>query len=317
MTLPTDGVIVGVDLGGTSIRAAIATSGTTHGDPVHANTPALAGPAAVLDAVAEVTKAAAADRKLLGMSIGIPGPLDPTRGVVFAAPHLTGWSNVPARDELQKRLGCPVEIHNDASLAGYAESVAGAGKGATPMLFVTVSTGIGGAIIVGGDVMVGHAGTGGELGHMVIERGGPPCAQGHPGCLEAVASGTAIANQARAAVANGEKTLLSKTDQATLSAMDVQAAAEKGDAVAQRIYEHAGEAVGEALGGLINLLSPQVVVVGGGLIHAGPLLFDPLLRAVRKIAFEVPYRRCTISRAGLGTDAGLVGAVAWGVRAFG
>ncbi len=312
--MAVDGVVVGVDLGGTSIRAAVATGATSHEEAVVGATPAAQGSDAVVDAVAAAVRKAAAGRPLAGMSIGIPGPLSPAEGIVYSAPHLAGWVDFPAQAELERRLGCPVSIHNDASLAGYAEFVAGAGRNSDPMLFITVSTGIGGALICGGELAVGAAGTGGEVGHMVIQKGGPTCAEGHPGCLEGIASGTAIARQARAALEKGEPSSLLGVDPVTLSAADVGSAAAAGDPLALSLYAAAGDAVGEAIGGLINLLSPEVVVVGGGLIHAGDLLFGPLRSAIPRIAFPVPYARCRVVEAGLGTDAGLVGAVAWAMK---
>ncbi|HKR98870.1 MAG TPA: ROK family protein [Candidatus Dormibacteraeota bacterium] len=307
--------LVGIDLGGTNIRAALATDATQHGEPVHRSTPAAQGPDVVLAAVAECAREAAGGA-IDGAAIGIPGPLDSQRGVVHDAPHLPGWRELAAGPMLSQLLGCPVAVRNDASLAGFAEWKAGAGKGTRHFLFVTASTGIGGALIVDGRLYDGGSGSGGEVGHAPMGLDGPVCSQGHPGCLEGFASGTGIARQAHDAIARGEATALASVAAGALDARAVELAARNGDRVAADIFRGAGRAIGRALGGLINLLSPEVIAVGGGLINAGELLFTPLRAGVGEIAFEYPASRCRILPAGLGTDAGLVGAVAWAVETF-
>jgi glucokinase len=236
--------------------------------------------------------------------------------VVYATPNLHGWHDVPAQQLLEARLGCPVAIHNDGNLAGYAEWIAGAGIGARDMVFMTVSTGIGGGLILDGELYSGTAGTAGEIGHIIYDPDGPPCGQGHKGCLEGSASGTAIARRARELLAAGEASTLAALPPGQLDARAVGDAAAQGDALALRIYTDAARALGLAVGSLLNLLSPGVVVIGGGLINAGDLLFTPLRAAVGEIAFAARLARCRIVPAALGTDAGLVGAVAWAVRRF-
>jgi glucokinase len=309
--------LVGVDLGGTNIRAAVATGAHTHTTPATAPTPAQQGPDAVVAAIADCVRAAAGGAPVDGLAVGIPGPLDPRRGVVYAAPHLAGWDNFDAGAALSARCGCPVAIHNDANLAGYAEWVAGAGRNTTDFVFITASTGVGGALILNGDLYAGRSGTAGEVGHMPLGPEYPPCGEGHVGCLEGTASGTAIANAARRAVQAGEATTLATIAPQDIDGRSVQDAANAGDEVALRIFTLAARTLGRAVGGMINLLSPEVVVIGGGLINAGELLFGPLRAAVGEMAFTVPAQQCRIVKAELGTDAGLVGAVAWAVKTFG
>ena len=309
--------LVGVDLGGTNIRAALALSPTTPGEHVSQATPAEDGPDAVLDAIADAVTKAAAGKSLDGVAIGIPGPLDPESGIVFAAPHLKGWTNIDAAAKLQQRVGAPVAIHNDASLACYAEWVAGAGQGAQQMVFITASTGVGGGLIVNGQLISGFAGTAGEVGHIALNADAPACGQNHQGCLEGTASGTALANRAREAIARGEETTLRALKPGDINAVTIENAANAGDILSLKLWHHAGRTLGRAIGGLINLLSPEIVVIGGGMINAGELLFAPLRLGVTEMAFEVPAQRCRIVEAGLGTDAGLVGAVAWAARSFG
>ncbi|HWF57547.1 MAG TPA: ROK family protein [Candidatus Dormibacteraeota bacterium] len=309
--------LVGVDLGGTNIRAAVATGAYTHTVPALAATPGRDGPGAVVEAIARCVDAAAGGEAVDAVAVGIPGPLDPRRGIVYAAPQLEGWAGFDARGALRERLQCEVAIHNDADLAGYAEWVAGAGRNTNDFVFITASTGVGGALILERELFVGKAGTAGEIGHLPLGPEYPPCAQGHQGCLEGTASGIAIAHAARRAVGSGERTSLSELATATIDGRAVLAAARAGDEVALRIFTAAARHLGRAVGGLINLFSPEAVAIGGGLINAGELLFAPLRAAVGEIAFAVPAGQCRIVEAELGTDAGLVGAVAWVVRSFG
>jgi len=309
--------LVGVDLGGTLVRAAVATGEAGHAAPARHPTPAAAPPEVVLDTIAAAVREATGGVTPGGVGIGIPGPLDPSSGVVYAAPNLHGWEDLPAQRLLEQRLGCPVAIQNDARLAGFAEWIAGAGRGVRQMVFVTVSTGVGGALVLDGELYSGAAGTAGEIGHTFYAPDGPPCGQGHAGCLEGVASGTAIARRAHEALAAGEASSLAQLPADHVDARAVADAATAGDALGRRIYAEAARALGLALGGLVNLLSPEVIVLGGGLINAGDLIFAPMHSAVREMAFAAPLARCRIVPAALGTDAGLVGAVAWAVRRFG
>jgi glucokinase len=309
--------LVGVDLGGTLIRAAVATGAATHEAPARHATPHGVSPGELLDAVAAAVREATGGPVPDGVGIGIPGPLDPGAGRVYAAPNLHGWTDVPARDMLQERVGCPVAIQNDANLAGFAEWIAGAGAGTRDMVFITASTGVGGGLVLGGELYSGVSNSAAEIGHAVIDPAGPPCGQGHRGCLEGSASGTAIARRARTLLEQGRPSSLSALAPETIDARAVAEAAAAGDALSIELYRDAGRYLGWAIGGLINLLSPEAVVIGGGLINAGELLLAPLREAVADIAFAQPRSSCRIVPAALGTDAGLVGAVAWAVRCFG
>ena len=308
--------LVGVDLGGTNIRAAVATGTSSHAPPVHAPTPGQDGPDAVVEAIGRCVDEATGGQRVDGLAIGIPGPLDPRRGIVYAAPQLRGWDNFDAASALRSRLGCDVAINNDANLAGYAEWIAGAGRGTTDFIFITASTGVGGAIILNGELYAGTSGTAGEVGHMPLSPDQPACGEGHQGCLEGTASGTAIARAARRAVADGQGTSLAALPSDSIDGKAVQDAAHAGDEVALRIFSNAARNLGRAVGGLVNLFSPEAIAIGGGLINAGELLFGPLLAAVGEMAFAVPAQHCRIVEAELGTDAGLVGAVAWAVKNF-
>lgn len=309
--------LVGVDLGGTNIRAAVATGPHTHGAPAHAATPGRNGRDAVIEAIAQCVAEATGGAAVDGLAIGIPGPLDPARGIVYAAPYLDGWENFDVAAALRHRLDCAVAINNDANLAGYAEWVAGAGRGTNDFVFLTASTGVGGALVLNGELYAGRSGTAGEVGHVPLGPEYPACGEGHAGCLEGTASGTAIAQAARRAVEAGETTSLASIPLDHIDGRAVQEAARAGDEVALRVFTHAARTLGRAVGGLINLLAPEAIAIGGGLINAGDLLFGPLREAVGEVAFAVPAGQCRVVEAELGTDAGLVGAVAWAVTRFG
>ena len=276
-----------------------------------------AGAEAVLDACVVCAKDACDGALPDAVAIGVPGPLDPSTGVVYDAPNLPGFAGLAVGELLSRRLGgCPVAVENDAKLAAFAEYTVGAGAGADPFLFVTVSTGIGGGLVLAGELFHGLAGTAGEVGHSPTSIDGPACSAGHVGCLEGVASGTGIARRARHAVAAGEPSSLASLAAEAIDAVAVERAALAGDPLALRLFAEGGHALGRALGGLVNLLSPEVVVIGGGLINAGRLLFEPVQHALAEIGFQVPLARTRIVAAALGTDAGLIGATAWALRRF-
>jgi glucokinase len=306
--------LIGVDLGGTSIRAAVATGPTSYAEPVvRRSTPAVDGPQAVITACAGAAQEAAGGIPG-GIAIGIPGPLDPASGVVFAAPHLPGFESLPARRMLAEAAGCPVEIHNDSNLAGYAEWAAGMGRGTRRFVFVIVGTGIGGAIIIDGQLQVGVAGTAAEVGHVPASPDGPRCGQGHLGCLEGIASGSGIANRVAAELAAGKPSALSGIT--PLDASEIAAAARAGDSLAARVYREAGRALGRSFGGLVNVLGPEAIAVGGGVGSHFDLLETAIHEGMAEIAFATPLRHCRVGRAELGSEAGLVGAVAWAVKSF-
>lgn len=304
-----------VDLGGTHLRAArVARDGTVL-DRRRIATPAASGPDAVVAAIVGLAAelATGADRPAGGIGVAAPGPLDPRTGVVHEVPNMPGWRGFPLAARLGDATGLVVRVHNDANLAGLAEARLGAGRGFDPVIYLTVSTGVGGGIILGGDVFAGQAGLAGELGHVVVRAGGPACNLGHAGCLEALASGTAIARRAREAVASGAPTVLADRAAAgaALDAAAVADAAAAGDAVAAEIYRTVGEVLGLAIGGFINVFDPGRVVLGGGVTAAWDH-FGPSMRlALRRVAMAWEWRPVDVVRAALGDDAGLAGAGLW------
>ena len=304
-----------VDLGGSRLRVAIVDGGGGIRARHDATTPAADGPEAVvgaiLAAVGELLPGGAASR-CAAVAVAAPGPLDPVTGVVLAAPNLPGWSGYPLADRLTAALGMPVLVRNDANLAALGESLYGAGRNRDPLVYLTVSTGVGGAIVQGGHVVEGATGLAGELGHAILLAGGPACNLGHEGCLEALCSGTAIALRAREEIARGRESLLRERARTggAITAHDVATAAAAGDPLALEVWTRATTFLGLAIGSFINIFDPARVIVGGGVSRSWPLLREPLLAAAGRVVMSPERRRVDVVPAALGDDSGLLGAAA-------
>jgi glucokinase len=309
---------IAVDLGGTYLRVACVTGA---GELLHRQriaTPAGGEPEVVIPAIERLVGAArdaVADSHPIGLGVAAPGPLDPRRGIVIGVPNLVGWHEVPLAEILARQLDMTVWLHNDANLAGLGEARFGAGRGFDPLLYLTVSTGIGGGIICGGRIYEGAHGLAGELGHVIVADGGPACNFGHRGCLEALASGTGIARRARErleAVAT-QQALPPTRPQEPITAESVAGAAGRGDVLSREIYERAGWSLGIAIGGHVNAFDPARVVIGGGVSRSWHLIEPAMLAGVAAVAMAWDRRAIDIVPARFGDDAGLIGAA---VHAF-
>ena len=307
---PGEPVAIAIDLGGTQFRVAAVTRAPSIVARVARPTAEDRGPETVIRdlvaAVAEVRRRVA-PCPIVGLGVAAPGPLDPRSGIVFKAPNLPGWINVPLAGELRIRTGLPVMLGNDANLAGLAESRCGAAQGERNVVYLTVSTGIGSGFIVDGKLLVGERGAAAEAGDMATTRDGPLCGCGNRGCLETYASGTGLVNRALDAMATGTPSALSQRGP-DLTAEDVAEAAERGDALAGELIEQAGVALGIGVRNLLHLLNPAVVVIGGGVSRIGPPLWEPMLRVVDADAMPVYRENLRIVPAALGDDSGLLGA---------
>ena len=250
---------------------------------------------------------------IAGVGVAVAGPTDHGRGVIYDPPNLPGWGReTPFGALLARELDSPVGIENDANAAALGEAWIGAGRGVRDLVYVTVSTGIGSGLILGGRLHRGARGTAGEVGHVIVEPDGPPCRCGARGCLEAMASGPAIAGQARQAIARGDVTVLrqfaGRPDELTAAA--VADAARGGDTLASDLYRRAGTRIGIVLSNLLALLNPTMIIVGGGVSKAGDLLFHPLREAIRARVYPRPALDVVVAPAELGDDVGLIGAAA-------
>jgi len=308
--------IIAVDLGGTNIRAALFSTrqpGILKRESV--KTEAQRGVEAVLDLICRTIQAVMPDDRasVRAVGIGAPSPVDPFRGIVVRAPNLPGWINVPAGEMLEQRLQMPVRLGNDANLAALAEWKFGAGQGCNDLIYLTISTGIGGGIISGGRLIVGAHGLAGEPGHFTVVADGPPCGCGGKGHLETVASGTAIARRARELLPGLPSASLirklSGDDPARVTAKLVSEAAAQGDDQARSLYDEAGTYIGRAVADMLSLLNPEVIILGGGVARAGDLLLEPVRQAAKRFAMAPSYTDpLRIVRAQMVDDAGLFGA---------
>ena len=245
---------------------------------------------------------------ILAWGVGTTGAVDRRTGVVHAPPTLPNWE-IPLRNRLERRTGKPVIVGNDANVAAVAEWRYGAGRGTRDLIYITVSTGIGGAILVDGRLLLGRDGAAGEVGHMTVEADGPLCVCGNPGHLEALASGTAIARMAREQLEAGTDTAL-RLAGSPVTAADVVDAAQAGDRVAREIVGRAAGALGIGIASLINLFNPEIVVIGGGVAQAGQLLLEPMQAVAIQRTLPTAGRNVRFALAHFGDDAGLIGALA-------
>jgi len=242
----------------------------------------------------------------LGIGIGCPGPLDRNSGTVIVTPNL-GWRHYPVREEVAGALRLPASLDNDANCATYGEWWRGAARGADPVVGVTLGTGVGGGLILGGNLLRGVSGAAGAIGHTIVDMDGRRCGCGSRGCLEAYASGPAIVAQARERLQNRcGGSLLAELDEFT--AEQVFDAAAKGDRLAEEVVRNTARALGAGMAGLVNLLNPEVIVVLGGVAGSGNLLIDPVRAEVVRRSFKVAHGSCRIALGELGMAAGVVGA---------
>lgn len=308
--------VLSVDIGATKVRAALVDAdGRVQAKrtiPTNAGT----GPTAILPRIAELVRQVMGDAprgRVAGIGVGAPGPLDPWNGIVYDPPNLPGWHALPLRDHLSKEFGLPVYLGNDANLAALGEARFGAGAGVADLIYVTVSTGVGGGIISRGRLFLGAKGLAGELGHTVVEARGPKCNCGNVGCLEMLASGPAIARRGAAAARRGASARLAEMAAAAtrpVSAEMVVQAARDGDTVARGIVERAGFYIGVGVVSATHLLNPSLVVIGGGVaIGAGDMLLDAVRDTIQRRAMPA-FLPLPVVPAALGDDAGLLGAAA-------
>jgi glucokinase len=306
------GKVIGVDLGGTKMLL-----GVLDGDSKvlwesrEASTGQ--GEEELVDLlVREVEEAKAAQPGVEAVGLGIPATVDHERGIARSAVNLP-LENLPIREIAGKRTGLPVFVDNDANVAALAESLYGAAKGARYAVMLTIGTGIGGGLILGGEVYRGATGAGAELGHTVIEVDGPACQGSCPGhgCVETFASGTALGREGRAAAEREPDSALGKmlADGVPIDGRAVTEAALSGDAAARGVFDLVGSRLGVALTSFANIFDPEVFVIGGGVIAAGDLLLDPARRELERRALP-PMKRIPVVAAALGSDAGMIGAAA-------
>ncbi len=311
-----DGALVaGVDLGGTKILAAIVDAEDRVLGRAKASTPAAQGGEAILAAINSTLRLAAIEAgvaiaDLKGVAIGSPGPLDPDRGVILFSANLN-VRDFPLGPGLSAATGLPVLVRNDVRMGGYGEFRLGAGKGHKNVLAAFVGTGIGGCVIVDGKMVTGSTGNAGELGHIALKPGGPRCGCGRRGCMEAFASRSAIARRIAKAHRRGRETSLSsKLDGkgSKLKSKELAAAYHEGDALTVTEVHRAAYYLGLGLGSLVNVLGPEVVIVGGGVTEAlGSGYLDAVRASLANQVLTDPGNTIRVVPAALGDDSGILG----------
>lgn len=314
-------LFIGIDLGGTNIKAALVNTDTGEisgltSTPTHAQE----GHAAVIARMAElahevISTTGQQKDNIGGLGLGIPGLLDLEHGLTLFLPNLPGqWRSVPVRAELAQASGLPVAIINDARAATLGEWKFGAGRGVESCALYTLGTGIGGGLVINGELYLGIGGAAGELGHVSVDFNGPRCNCGSRGCIEALASGPAMSAAGMRAVVQGATTKITEMCDGDLNQITpalIYQAALAGDTVAREIYQLAGEAIGYGIANVVMALTPRRIIIGGGVAAAGDLILEPIRRTVRERVRVADKDAIEILPATLGNNAGLMGAAVW------
>jgi len=309
-------LFVALDIGGTKLAAGVGgTDGKLAGEAA-VPTPRRLRPQEVVESLLElanlaVRKAEAIWKEVKGVGISFGGPVNFRRATTVTCHHLPGWNDVPLAKVIKGRLHLPTVLDNDANLGALGEARFGAGRGGDDLFYITVSSGIGGGLILDGKIYRGSSSLAGEIGHTIFRSTGPRCTCGRKGCLEALSSGWSILRDAKEALAKSdEKSPLRSVLDRELDAKAVAEAARKGDALALAVIAEATEALGQGIAAVINILNLPLVVVGGGVAKAGDTFFRPLREAVKKYAMPESGESAKILPSELGDYAPLLGAIA-------
>lgn len=309
----TSDAFIGIDIGGTKIATALSTREGRVVGLRRLPTRVERGPEAILDELVRHLKSVCdeAGVRPLAVGVGCPGQPDRERGLIMSPVNLPGWDEFPVFASLEKRLGAPVAFDNDANLAALGEHAYGAARGLEDIFYLTISTGVGGAVIVNNRLVRGLSAGAGELGHYTIEPEGPLCGCGARGCLNVLCSGPAIVRRARQRLARGDQAALASplARHAELTAKEVAEAAADGDPLAREVWDETIHYLSMGISATIAVLAPQAVIVGGGVAQTGALLLDPLRESVRARVRNVPAELIRIEAAALGPDSGVYGAL--------
>jgi glucokinase len=306
-------LIAGIDIGGTKIALALATQDcqivSKLSFPTRIHDGAHKIIESTLDKVEMLIKQEQAELKAIG--IGCAGPLDTRRGITLSPPNLPGWDEFPIVEIISERFKVPVVFDNDANAAALAEHKFGAGQEFNNFVYITISTGIGGGVIVNGKLVHGISGNAGEVGHIVVMPNGIDCGCGARGCLEAVCSGTGIARRTRQRILDGEaSSLLTKVGNIEqITAKIVAEAAREGDRLAREIWDETVFYLSLGLGNMIVMLEPEAIILGGGVAMTGEQLLSPLRECIYNQVKILAASNIKILQAGLGAESGVFGAI--------
>lgn len=313
MPHPMKKFAIGVDIGGTNTAVGLVTPQGKILKKVEFPTSSYSGPSGFVGRLDQevrslLNKCSLSKKGCSGVGIGAPGPIDVRRGFIYSFINIKGWDNVPLKALVTKRLGLQTFVDNDVNVMALAEYLYGAGRGSKHLLCLTLGTGIGGGIILDGKLFRGPAFSAAELGHMVFNEEGPPCACGSRGCLETYIGSRYLVGMVKEAIHKGVPTRLSSVPSKELTPKMIYQAAMKKDRLAIQIFTQMGERLGWALAGLCNLLNPQIIIIGGGVSQARDLILNPVRAALKAKAYPIASRSVKVVLAQLGIDAGLVGA---------
>ena len=308
--------VLAIDLGGTKIIAAIISDKGQVMAREYYLTLAEEGPQPVIDrllsAIEHLLGSVNLDSsKLHSISLAAAGAIDLDKGVVTLSPKLTGWYNIPLRDIVKGNHRVNTFLINDASAAALGEHHFGVGKGVNNLILLTLGTGIGGGIIINGELYSGPCGSAGEIGHTTIDVNGPRCSCGNVGCLEMLASGTAVAQEAVRRISQGESSSLTDIVDGkvgNITAEEVGVAAQNGDSLALEVISKAATYLGVGMVNLVNIFNPEMIIIGGGMAQMGDLLLDTARQVVKERAFPLSAQAVRIVTAQLGDNAGVLGA---------
>jgi len=302
-------VVAGIDIGGTKIALALETPAGERIAARRLPTEVALGPERIMkNAAAAIEEMLAETGSLIAaVGIGCPGPIDIERGLALSPTNLPDWIDFPLVETVKKRFGVPTVLDNDANAAALGEYFYGAGRGFRDLLYVTISTGIGGAIILDGKIHHGIGASAGEVGHTIVKQDGRLCLCGAQGCLETIGSGLSIARRMKESLAargggNAE-------NYSEITAQTVVEMVRAGDAAAREIWDETIKFLAVGIGNAITLVAPEAVVIGGGVSAAGDLLFEPLRREIGKNVTMLPIEKVEILRASLGSESGVCGAL--------
>jgi glucokinase-like ROK family protein len=310
---PKSGLAAAIDMGATHIRVAVGDFSAQILEEAEEPFRIADGPEQCLEEGDRALRSVLEKRglkisDLSAIGLGVPGPVITDTGMVMAPPIMPGWDRFPIRATLENRWKVPLALNNDANFGAVGEWVFGAGRGEKNIAFIKVGSGIGAGLIINRQIFGGTTGSAGEIGHLTIDENGPLCSCGNHGCLEAFAGGHAIELQAKKLVESGKRTLLSDVNQA-ITVREVAEAARRGDLAAQEILHRSGTFIGIAVAGLINLVNPSVVIVGGGVAEVGDLLTAPIRKVVRERSLRAAEHAVKITTAMLGRRSTLIGAM--------
>ena len=312
-------IVCGIDIGGTKINTGLLDSDGRVINNIKVPTKASEGPDAVISriikSVEEVLKLSNVGLKSVsGIGIGSPGPLDTEKGIIMNPSNLPGWDNVHITDIIENKFNIKTTLDNDANAAALGEYLYGAGKGSKAFVYVTVSTGLGGGVVTNGKVYHGINSNAAEIGHSMINFNGPRCNCGNYGCLEAYASGTALARFAKEAVDNGQETIIKIiAGPDPINAEHVFEAAKKKDKLAAELVDNEAFYLGIGIANILAFYNPEVIAIGGGVANAWDMFIDRMLDTAKKRSLKPIFDACRMVKAELGSNVGLIGAAALAV----